>query len=77
VAIYPGDGLGDVRATDYIRINFSQPQEWAFERFREALPEAIEEARSGLYRDKVIAFFERSDTDRGRAIIRVLRANSS
>jgi aspartate/methionine/tyrosine aminotransferase len=74
VAIYPGDGLGDVRATDYIRINFSQPQLWAFERFREALPEAIEEARSGLYRDKIIAFFERSDTDRGRRIIERLRS---
>jgi aspartate/methionine/tyrosine aminotransferase len=75
VAVYPGDGLGDVRATDYIRINFSQPQEWAFQRFRQALPEAIEEARSGLYRDKVIAFFQRSDTERGRAIIRKLRGS--
>lgn len=76
VAIYPGDGLGDVRATDYIRINFSQPQIWAFERFRDALPEAIEEARSGRYRDKIVAFFERSDTDRGRRIIERLRAAS-
>lgn len=74
VAIYPGDGLGDVRATDYIRINFSQPQLWAFERFREALPEAIEEARSGLYRNKIVAFFERSDTERGRRIIERLRS---
>ncbi|MPZ24331.1 MAG: aminotransferase class I/II-fold pyridoxal phosphate-dependent enzyme [Dehalococcoidia bacterium] len=73
VAIYPGDGLGDVRCTDYIRLNFSHPHLWAFERFREALPEAIEEARSGLYRDKIIAFFERSDTDRGRRIIQRLR----
>lgn len=72
VAIYPGDGLGDVRATDYIRINFSQPQAWAFERFRDALPEAIAEARSGLYREKVIAFFERSDTARARTIIKRL-----
>jgi aspartate/methionine/tyrosine aminotransferase len=74
VAIYPGDGLGDVRATDYIRINFSQPQPWAFERFRAVLPEAIEEARSGLYRDRIIAFFERSETERGRRIIERLRS---
>ena len=63
-----------MRATDYIRINFSQPQPWAFERFRAVLPEAIEEARSGLYRDRIIAFFERSETERGRRIIERLRS---
>jgi aspartate/methionine/tyrosine aminotransferase len=73
VAVYPGDGLGDNGATEYMRLNFSQPDLRAFERLREALPEAIAEARSGLYRDKIIAFFERSATERGRAIIERLR----
>ena len=73
VAVYPGDGLGDNGATEYMRLNFSQPEIRAFERLREALPEAIAEARSGLYRDKIIAFFERTDTERGRTIIERLR----
>ena len=73
VAVYPGDGLGDTGATEYMRINFSQPDIGAFERFREALPDSIAEARSGLYRDKIIAFFERARTERGRAIIERLR----
>jgi len=74
VAVYPGDGLGDVGATEYIRVNFSQPDLGAFERFRAALPEAIAEARSGVYREAVIAFFEATDTDRGRMIVDKLKA---
>lgn len=74
VAVYPGDGLGDVGATEFVRVNFSQPDPRAFERFRAALPEAIAEAKSGAYRDAVVAFFERTDTDRGRAIVEKLVA---
>jgi hypothetical protein len=73
VAVYPGDGLGDVGATEYIRLNFSQPDVRAFDRLRSALPDAIAEARTGLYRDKIIAFFERAGTDRGRTIIDKLK----
>jgi aspartate/methionine/tyrosine aminotransferase len=76
VAIYPGDGLGDVGATDYVRVNFSQPDPRAFERFRAALPEAIAEATSGVYRAAVIQFFEQTDTDRGRMIVEKLKALS-
>jgi aspartate/methionine/tyrosine aminotransferase len=74
VAIYPGDGLGDVGATEFIRVNFSQPGPRAFERFREALPDSIAEAKSGIYREAVIAFFAATDTDRGRMIIEKLKA---
>lgn len=74
VAVYPGDGLGDVGATDYIRVNFSQPDLGAFERFRAALPDAIAEARSGVYRQAVIDFFATADTDRGRMIVEKLKA---
>ena len=75
VAVYPGDGLGDVGATEYIRVNFSQPDLVAFERFRAALPEAIAEAKSGVYRQAVIEFFAAADTDRGRMIVEKLRRN--
>jgi aspartate/methionine/tyrosine aminotransferase len=74
VAVYPGDGLGDTGATEWIRINFSQPDLAAFERFREALPPSIEEARSGVYRQAVIDFFTATDTDRGRMIAAKLAA---
>lgn len=72
VAVYPGDGLGDYRAADYVRINLSRPDLWAYEQLRAALPEAIAEARSGLYRRPVVEFFERSGTDRGRQVIRAI-----
>jgi aspartate/methionine/tyrosine aminotransferase len=74
VAVYPGDGLGDVGATEFIRVNFSQPDLTAFERFRAALPDAIAEAKSGVYRQPVIDFFAAADTDRGRMIVQKLRA---
>ncbi|MGH2597925.1 MAG: pyridoxal phosphate-dependent aminotransferase [Dehalococcoidia bacterium] len=74
VAVYPGDGLGDVGATEFIRVNFSQPEIGAFERFRAALPGSIAEAKSGVYREAVIAFFEATDTDRGRMIVDKLKA---
>ena len=74
VAVYPGDGLGDVGAAEFIRVNFSQPDLGAFERFRAALPESIAEAKSGLYREAVIDFFAATDTDRGRMIVEKLKA---
>ncbi len=73
VAVYPGDGLGDVGATDYIRLNISRPDTWAFEHFRKALPEAISEAQTGTYRDGVIGFFEQKKTDRARRILDKIR----
>jgi aspartate/methionine/tyrosine aminotransferase len=73
VAVYPGDGLGDVGATDYIRLNISRPDVWAFEHLRESLPKAIAEARSGMYREAVIKFFEGKDNDRARDIVRRIK----
>ncbi|OBZ96570.1 hypothetical protein ADU59_02075 [Pararhizobium polonicum] len=74
IAAIPGDGLGDVKAADYLRLNYSHPDIACFERFREALPKAIEEARAGLYADAVIGFFERAGTERGKTIIAKIRA---
>jgi aspartate/methionine/tyrosine aminotransferase len=73
VAVYPGDGLGDVGATDYIRLNISRPDTWAFSHLAESLPEAIVEARSGVYRERVIKFFEGGQSERAREIVRRIR----
>jgi DNA-binding transcriptional MocR family regulator len=68
VAVYPGDGLGEVGATTTIRLNLSDPNLQAYARFAEALPEAIEEARSGVYRKPVREFFLSTGTERGRRL---------
>lgn len=69
VAVIPGDGLGDIGAANYLRLNYSHPDIACFERFRQALPLAIAEAQSGLYVEAVAEFFEKAGTARGRAII--------
>ena len=68
VAVYPGDGLGEVGATTTIRLNLSDPDPSALERFAAAYPEAVEEAASGTYRDAVRDLFLSYGTDRGRRI---------
>ncbi len=69
VAVYPGDGLGDVGATGYIRLNISRPDLWAFRHFRRVLPLAIEEAKSGMYRNGVVQFFRQRKTERAERIL--------
>jgi aspartate/methionine/tyrosine aminotransferase len=69
VAVYPGDGLGDIGATDYIRLNISRPDIWAFRHFRNVLPMAVEEAKSGIYRNSVAQFFKGKKTKRARNIL--------
>lgn len=75
VAVYPGDGLGNVGATDYIRINISRPDAWAFDHFRKSLPVAITDAKTGVYREGVIRFFEGKTTERARRIAETIRKN--
>ncbi|HSE84447.1 MAG TPA: pyridoxal phosphate-dependent aminotransferase [Thermodesulfobacteriota bacterium] len=74
VAVYPGDGLGDVGATDYIRLNISRPDIWAFRHFRKFLPKAISEAQSGIYREGVIRFFEQKATKRAGMILQKIKS---
>ncbi len=69
VAVYPGDGLGNVGTTEYIRLNISRPDLWAFRHFRKVLPLAIEEAKSGTYRKGVIEFFKEKKTERAEKIL--------
>lgn len=73
VAVYPGDGLGNVGATEYIRLNISRPDIWAFGHLRNMLPLAIEEARSGIYRKGVIQFFREKKTERAERIIQKMK----
>ena len=68
VAVYPGDGLGEVGATTTIRLNLSDPNIQALARFANALPDAIAEARTGLYRDGVREFFLSTGTERGKRL---------
>jgi aspartate/methionine/tyrosine aminotransferase len=75
VSVYPGDGLGNIGATDYIRLNISRPDTWAFEHFRKSLPESISEAQTGVYREGVIGFFEQKATERARMILQKIKGN--
>jgi aspartate/methionine/tyrosine aminotransferase len=62
VAVYPADGLGETVATTAIRLNLSRPDSWAMEHFRAVLPEAIDEAASGRWREPVAGLLERKGT---------------
>jgi aspartate/methionine/tyrosine aminotransferase len=68
VAVYPGDGLGEVGATTTIRLNLSEPDPGAYARFAAAYPEAVAEAATGVYRDGVRDFFRSTGTERGRRL---------
>lgn len=68
VAVYPGDGLGEVGATTTIRLNLSDPDPVALERLAAAWDDAVAEARGGRYRDAVRDLFLSFGTDRGRRI---------
>jgi aspartate/methionine/tyrosine aminotransferase len=72
VAVYPGDGLGEVGATTTIRVNLSDPDPSAYARFAEALPEAVEEAASGVYREAVRDLFLSYGTERGSRLAAVI-----
>ena len=73
VVVYPGDGLGNVGATDYLRLNISRPDKFAFEKLRDSLSEAIAEAKSGVYRKKIINFFEKKSTERAKWIVQKVK----
>ena len=76
VAVIPGDGLGNVKCADYIRLNYSSPDLSCVETFRSALQLAISEAQEGRYAQAVVDFFEDSDTERGRGIIKKIKTRS-
>ncbi len=72
IAVYPGDGLGDEGALNYIRLNISRSDRWAFDKFKNSLTEAVEEARTGIYREEIINFFDQRKNERARWILQEL-----
>lgn len=75
--VIPGDALGDIGCTRYIRINYSQRDPEPLQRFREVLPQAINEARTGQYKEGVISFYRKVKTERSARIIAELQARST
>lgn len=73
VAVYAGDGLGDVGASEYIRINMSRSDLWAYETLCNEMIPAVKEAQSGVYGDAVASFFEEGRTKRGLRIAAEIR----
>lgn len=74
IIVTPGDGLGESGSTEYIRLNFSHPDIACFEQFRIALPLAIEEAKTGKYKDGVIGFYDSVGSDRGSEIANLIKS---
>lgn len=75
IAVYPGDGLGDVGATSFIRLNLSRPDLWSFEHLEKSLPPAISDAKNGVYRKSLIRLFEHKKTARARMILKKIKGN--
>jgi len=71
-ALYPSDGLGNNKAASYLRLNFSSPDIKHFKWLEKALPQAITEAESGIYRKAVISHFKRVQTKRAERIIKTI-----
>jgi len=69
VVVYPGDGLGNVGAMGYLRLNISRPDKFAFEILRDSLSEA----KRGVYRKKIINFFEKKSTERAKWIVQKVK----
>jgi aspartate/methionine/tyrosine aminotransferase len=68
-ATIPGDALGDVGASEYLRINYSHRDQSRLETFGDVLPDAISEAQTGVFATPVADFFRKEGTRRGSAIV--------
>jgi aspartate/methionine/tyrosine aminotransferase len=76
VAVYPGDGLGEVAAASTVRLNLSNPDPGAMEKLRAVLPGAVAEAASGRWREPVAALLESKGTDRARRLAARVRGGA-
>jgi aspartate/methionine/tyrosine aminotransferase len=72
VAVYPGDGLGDVRAASTVRLNLSAPA-WAMEHLDAVLGEALAEAAAGRWREPVAELLDRKGTARAARVAERVR----
>lgn len=73
VAVYPGDGLGDMGAADIVRLNLSNPAPWVMEHVRAVLADAVAEAASGRWREPVAALLEGKGTARASRLAAEIR----
>jgi aspartate/methionine/tyrosine aminotransferase len=64
VAVYPGDGLGEERARDTLRLNLSSAEPWVMAHLRDVLGAAVAEAAAGRWRAPVAALLRRKGTAR-------------
>jgi aspartate/methionine/tyrosine aminotransferase len=64
VAVYPGDGLGEQRARDTLRLNLSGAEPWVMAHLRDVLGAAVAEAAAGRWREPVVALLRRKGTAR-------------
>ena len=69
ICVISGDALGEVGATQYIRINYSARDIAKLERFRAMLPLAISDARSRRYLPGVRAFYQRQSSRQAQRIL--------
>jgi aspartate/methionine/tyrosine aminotransferase len=75
VAVYPGDGLGDIGAADIVRLNLSNPEPWVMEHVRTVLADAVAEATSGRWREPVAALLEGKGTERASRLAAEIRGS--
>jgi aspartate/methionine/tyrosine aminotransferase len=73
-AVYPGDGLGETAPVSYLRLNFSTPRLEHFHWLKEALPGAVKEAETGVYRGAVLDFFRSVGTPSAGRVIKLINA---
>ncbi|MFC1532458.1 pyridoxal phosphate-dependent aminotransferase [Thermodesulfobacteriota bacterium] len=73
ISVFPCDGMGDAYATTGIRLNISNPDIRACELLRENLPQAITEAQTGKYAERLAKWYEQIGTPRGLRIAQIIR----
>jgi aspartate/methionine/tyrosine aminotransferase len=76
VAVYPGDGLGEVGAAAIVRLNLSSPEPWPMEHLRAVLGEALDEAAAGRWREPVAALLEGKGTERAARVAARVRTGA-
>lgn len=69
MCLIAGDALGNVGATQYVRINYSARDIGNLERFRSALPIAIKDAQSGRYLEGVQDFYRNRASQSAKTIL--------
>jgi aspartate/methionine/tyrosine aminotransferase len=72
--VIPGDAMGEIGATKYIRLNYSQKDPEKLERFAASFADIVRDAQRGEYANGVKAFFRKVGTARGQRIVEEIEA---